>query len=151
MGGDSDAARACAEEMHAAWEHAHNFDLYEDALPVLDELRRAGLKLGLVSNTGRDLAAFVVHHGIDVDAVIGSRAHGVTKPDPTIFRVVLEALDVEPAEAVMVGDSPEDDVEGARALGMRAFLLDRDDRFPDADDRLPDLYALPAALGLPRP
>ena len=48
----------------------------------------------------------------------------------------------------MVGDSPEDDVEGARALGMRAFLIDRDDRFPEVADRLPHLRALPAALGL---
>jgi FMN phosphatase YigB (HAD superfamily) len=51
----------------------------------------------------------------------------------------------------MVGDSLEDDVEGARAVGIRAFLIDRDDRFPDVPDRLRDLYGLPAALGLPRP
>ena len=51
----------------------------------------------------------------------------------------------------MVGDSIEDDVEGALAIGMRAFLLDRDDRSPEFEPRLPDLYALPAALGLPRP
>ena len=48
----------------------------------------------------------------------------------------------------MVGDSYEDDIEGARALGMKAFLLDRDGRRPDEPDRLPDLFALPAALGL---
>ena len=48
----------------------------------------------------------------------------------------------------MVGDSPEDDVEGAQALGMRAFLVDREDRFPEFEGRLPDLLALPAALGL---
>jgi FMN phosphatase YigB (HAD superfamily) len=48
----------------------------------------------------------------------------------------------------MIGDSYEDDIEGARALGMQAFLLDRDGRRPDEPDRLPDLLALPAALGL---
>jgi FMN phosphatase YigB (HAD superfamily) len=48
----------------------------------------------------------------------------------------------------MVGDSPLDDVEGARALGLRAFLLDREGRFPGRPDVLPDLYALPEALGL---
>ena len=48
----------------------------------------------------------------------------------------------------MVGDSPEDDLEGARALGMRAFLVDRENVYPDAEDRLPDLFSLPAALGL---
>ena len=37
----------------------------------------------------------------------------------------------------MVGDSPEDDIEGARALGMRAFLVDRDDRFPEVDGPSP--------------
>jgi FMN phosphatase YigB (HAD superfamily) len=70
------------------------------------------------------------------------------KPSPSIFRAALEMLEVEPAEAAMVGDSPTDDVEGARALGMRAFLVDREGRFPDRDDALPSLLALPAALGL---
>jgi putative hydrolase of the HAD superfamily len=72
----------------------------------------------------------------------------MVKPSPSIFLAVLQALDVEPADAAMVGDSPLDDVEGARALGMSAFLLDREGRFPDRRDVLPDLYALPRALGL---
>jgi putative hydrolase of the HAD superfamily len=149
MGGDSDSAYECAVAMTRAWEHAEHFELYEDALPVLEELRGRGLKLGLVSNTGRDLDEFVAHHHLDVDAVLGSRAFGRTKPHPTIFQAVLERLQVRPAEAAMVGDSPEDDVEGARAAGIeRAFLLDRDGRYPEIADRLPDLYALPAALGL---
>jgi putative hydrolase of the HAD superfamily len=149
MGGDSDSAYECAVEMTQAWEHAEHFELYEDSLPVLAELRAQGLKLGLVSNTGRNLEDFVAHHGLDVDAALGSRAFGRTKPHPTIFRAVLERLDVPPAEAAMVGDSPEDDVEGARAAGMSAaFLLDRDDRYPEIPDRLPDLFALPAALGI---
>jgi putative hydrolase of the HAD superfamily len=150
MGGDAEGARACAEEMTAAWELHYNFELYEDALPVLEELRRYELKLGLVSNTGRDLEAFVLHHRIDVDVAIGSRAHGRTKPDPTIFRAALEQLGVEPGRATMVGDSVEDDVEGAAAIGMRAILLDRDGRYPEFAPRLDDLYGLPAALGLPR-
>jgi len=149
MGGEADSAYECAVAMTEAWEHAEHFELYEDALPVLEELRVQGLKLGLVSNTGRNLDEFVAHHRLDVDAAIGSGAFGRTKPHPTIFRAVLERLAVEPADAAMVGDSPEDDVEGAHAAGIEAaFLLDRDDRYPEIDDRLPDLYALPAALGL---
>jgi len=148
MGGDADRAYECAVEMTRAWEHAHNFELFEDTLPVLAELRAHGLKIGLVSNTGRDLAAFVAHHALDVDAAVGSASHGKTKPHPSIFESALEQLGVSAEEAAMVGDSPEDDVEGARALGMRAFLVDRDDRFPELDDRLPDLRALPEALGL---
>jgi putative hydrolase of the HAD superfamily len=149
MGGDTDSAYECAVEMTRAWEHAEHFELYEDALPVLEELRARDLKLGLVSNTGRDLDRFVAHHRLDVDAALGSGAFGRTKPHPTIFRAVLERLGVEPGDAVMVGDSPEDDVEGARASGIgRAFLLDREDRYPEVPDRLPDLFAVLAALGL---
>jgi HAD superfamily hydrolase (TIGR01549 family) len=149
MGGDADSAYACAVEMTRAWEHAEHFELFEDALPVLGELRAQGLKLGLVSNTGRNLDEFVAHHRLNVDAALGSGAFGRTKPHPTIFRAVLERLEVEPAAAAMVGDSPEDDIEGARAAGIRrAFLLDREARYPELDNRLPDLFALPAALGL---
>jgi putative hydrolase of the HAD superfamily len=148
MGGDADGIRACAEELVRVWEQHERFTLYEDALPVLAELRRHGIKIGFVSNGSRDLEEFVRHHGLDADCAIGSRAFGRTKPHPEIFRHALALLRVEPGEAAMVGDSYEDDIEGARALGMRAFLLDRDNRRPDEPDRLPDLFALPAALGL---
>ena len=149
MGGDSGSAYECAVEMTKAWEHAEHFELYEDALPVLEELRGHGLRLGLVSNTGRDLDEFVAHHRLDVDAVLGSRTFGRTKPHPAIFQEALKRLEVEPTEAAMIGDSPEDDVEGAHAAGIRkAFLLDRENRYPEIADRLPDLLALPAALGL---
>ena len=149
MGGDAEGAFECAVEMTRAWERHDNFELYEDTLPVLAELRRHGLKLGLVSNTGRDLSEFIAHHRLEVDVALGSRAHGWTKPHRTIFEAVLRELDVAPEEAAMVGDSPEDDIDGARALGMRAFLVDRENRHPEREDRLPTLYALPAALGLP--
>jgi HAD superfamily hydrolase (TIGR01549 family) len=148
MGGDSERAYEAAVEMTHAWENAANFELYEDSLPVLGLIREHGLKIGLVSNTGRDLEAFVSHHGLDVDAALGSGAYGKTKPHPAIFLAALDALDVGAEEAAMVGDSPEDDIAGAVALGMRAFLVDREDRFPEAVDRLPNLLALPAALGL---
>ncbi len=127
MGGDRDpGARACATDMVREWERHENFSLYEDALPVLDELRRHGLKIGLISNGQRDLEEFADHHALDVDAVVGSKAHGRVKPHASIFVAALQALDVAPDETAMVGDSYEDDIEGARALGIRAILLDRD-------------------------
>jgi HAD superfamily hydrolase (TIGR01549 family) len=148
MGGAGEAAAACAAEIVRAWELHDKFTLYEDALPVLDELRSHGLKIGLVSNGSRDLGEFVAHHGLVVDVAVGSRSFGRTKPHPSIFREALGALEVEPSDAAMVGDSYEDDIEGARALGIRAFLLDREERYPDEPDRLTTLLALPAALGL---
>ena len=148
MGGDGDGARLCAEELVLAWERHERFTLYEDALPALAALREHRIKIGLISNGSRDLGEFVAHHGLDADCAIGSRAFGRTKPHPEIFLHALALLEVRAEEAAMVGDSYEDDIEGARALGIRAFLLDRDGRRLDEADRLPDLFALPAALGL---
>ena len=148
MGGNSDRAYEAAVEMTKAWEHAHNFDLFDDVFPVLETLREHGLKLGLVSNTGRDVDEFLSHHRLTFDAALSSRVHGKVKPHPTIFRAVLERLGVRPEDAAMVGDSPEDDLQGAKALGMHAFLVDREGLYPEDEDRLPDLSALPAALGL---
>jgi putative hydrolase of the HAD superfamily len=148
MGGLPAGSRACATDMVREWERHENFSLYEDALPVLRELRRHDLRIGLVSNGQRDLEEFAAHHVLDVDAMVGSRSHGRTKPHPSIFVAALRSLGVEPAEVAMVGDSFEDDIEGARALGIRAILLDRDGRHRDAEDRIDTLLALPAALGL---
>ena len=148
MGGDGGDVRAVAKAITDGWLQSENFELYEDAIPTLELLRGRGLKVGLVSNTSRDLDAFIRHFRLEVDAWISSGSHGKVKPSPTIFRAALDLLEVEPEHAVMVGDSPDDDVAGAVALGMRAFLLDRERRFPDRDDALPDLASLPAALGL---
>jgi HAD superfamily hydrolase (TIGR01549 family) len=147
MGGEGANCRQVAEAITAGWLHSENFELYEDALPVLTRLRKHGLKIGLVSNTSRDLDAFVRHHALDVDAWISSGVHGKVKPSPTIFKAVLELLDVEASAAVMVGDSPDDDVAGAEAVGIRAFLIDREGKH-GRDDALPTLLALPAVIGL---
>ncbi len=151
MGGPAEIAAECATEIERGWEISENFELYEDALPALEEVRKAGLRIGLVSNGIRDLSEFVAHHRLDVDAIVDSRSHGWVKPHPTIFEAALELLRVRADEAVMVGDSLDEDIEGARALGMRAILIDREERHPDVEDRLSGLLALPAALGLARP
>ena len=140
MGGTGDTYAAAAE-MEGAWALAHHFELYEDVLPVLDAVRTRGLRVGLLSNSARDLGLFVAHHGLTVDAVLTSGVHGKTKPHETIFRRMLELLEVVAGDAVMVGDTVEDDVDGALAVGMRAVLVDREGRYPGRDS-IGDLRAL---------
>jgi HAD superfamily hydrolase (TIGR01549 family) len=148
MGGTKPAAYDCAVEITRAWERHDNFELYDDTVPVLTALRDAGLKIGLVSNSARDVHEFAVHHALDIDAGISSFHHGKAKPHASIFRAVLDLLDVVPAQAAMVGDTIADDIEGARAVGMQAILLDRDGRHPEFAPRIESLRELPYALGL---
>jgi putative hydrolase of the HAD superfamily len=148
MGGEGESVRALAEAIVLAWEEAEHFELYEDVLPALAELRRHGMRLGLISNTARDLPAFAAHHRLDVDVTISVREHGKAKPDPSIFAAALTALGVKPKAAAMVGDSPKDDVAGALALGMQAYLVDRGGLYPDYPARLNGLEELADALGL---
>lgn len=144
MGGVGDTY-ACAAEMESAWARAHHFELFDDALPTLAAVRERGLKVGLLSNSARDLGEFVSHHRLDVDAVLTSLTHGKTKPHETIFRRMLELLGVTPADAMMVGDTIEDDVDGALAVGMQAVLVDREGRYPERRS-LGDLRELLALL-----
>ncbi len=148
MGGTSPASYDCAVEITRGWERHENFELYDDVIPVLAELRAAGLKIGLVSNSARDVHAFAHHHGLEIDAGISSFHHGKTKPHASIFRAVLDLLEVGPEQAAMVGDTIEADIDGARAIGMRAVLVDRLDQHPDVADRITDLRALAGVLGV---
>ncbi len=98
-----------------------------DAARVVEELKRAGLAVAVVSNTedGRALdaleAAGLASH---FDLVIDSHLVGCRKPDPAIFRLALERLGVEARDAAFVGDSYEADAMAARRAGLRPVLLD---------------------------
>ncbi len=148
MGGDAPSAYDCAVEITRGWERHENFELYDDALPTLAAVRAAGLRIGLVSNSARDVREFARHHALDIDAGISSFHHGKSKPHASIFRAVLDLLEVEPADAAMVGDSIDDDIAGARALGMPAILVDREGAHPDVEPRIAGLAELRALLGL---
>jgi putative hydrolase of the HAD superfamily len=92
---------------------------------ALARLRRAGLRLGVVSNSDGRAEAALEAAGLreEFDVVVDSALAGVEKPDPAIFRVALDQLGVRAEETLYVGDLFEVDVVGARAAGMPAVLL----------------------------
>jgi putative hydrolase of the HAD superfamily len=96
------------------------FEAVPGALGTLASLRARGLELALVSNWDVGLAEHVERLGADglFSAVVTSAEAGAPKPDPTVFRVALERLGVEPRRALHVGDESEDE-QGASAAGMR--------------------------------
>ena len=127
MGGSGPALDACAREIYAEWAACHHFELYDDASTALRELAARGVRIGLISNSHRCLASFQEHFELNglIAATVSSSEHGFMKPHPSIFAAALQLVGVDAADAVMVGDSVRQDVDGALGAGMRAILLHR--------------------------
>jgi putative hydrolase of the HAD superfamily len=104
------------------------FAPYPDAVPALRELRSRGLRLICVSNWDCSLGAVLERCGLaeHLDGAVSSAEAGARKPDPVIFKPALELAGCAAEEALHVGDTVEEDVEAARAAGIRVLLLDRD-------------------------
>ena len=102
--------------------------LWEDSLPTLRELRARGLRTAIVSNCDHSTRPIVDELGLEreADAVVLSFEVGVAKPDPAIYQAALDALAARPEEAVFVDDQAAY-CEGAEAIGIRSFLILRDD------------------------
>jgi putative hydrolase of the HAD superfamily len=157
MGGRGPNLDACARESYAEWAACQHFELYEEVPDVLKQLSTAGLRIGLISNSHRCLASFQSHFELQglVTATVSSSEHGFMKPHPSIFSAALQLVNVQPADAVMVGDSLRHDVEGAMRAGMRGVLLHRGDSPTAAAEELGipvirSLRELPTLLALGR-
>jgi putative hydrolase of the HAD superfamily len=107
---------------------AVRFNAYPDAETALGRLRDRGLRLVVISNWDCSLSTVLELCGIAglIDGAVSSAEAGARKPDPAIFAAALELASCEASEALHVGDTPEEDLDGARAAGIRALLIDRD-------------------------
>ena len=97
------------------------------AVETLRELRRRGLRLGLITVCSDDVPELwprTAFHGL-FDAEVFSCSVGLRKPDPRIYLLACEQLGVEPENAMFVGDGANDELAGAERVGMTAVLLER--------------------------
>ena len=97
--------------------------LYPDTVPVLNDLRDRGIRTAVVSNIAWDIRTVLAPAGAHTDAVVLSFEAGVAKPDRQIFEIALDRLGVDAADAVMVGESDEND-GAAREVGCGFVLVD---------------------------
>jgi putative hydrolase of the HAD superfamily len=102
---------------------------------TLEWFKERRFKMGVISNASGQIKRLLEHTGIDhyFDVVLDSHEVGVEKPDERIFQKALEALGVEPHEAVHVGDLLESDMRGASKVGIVPILVDRENRYPEID------------------
>lgn len=131
-------------ERHRALQREGNtrdFTLREGVRQTLDALRERSIHLGIVSNIDEDQLGHLAGLG-DLedlfDAMLSSEAARSCKPHPAIFEQALHRAGCAPGEALFVGDTLRQDVEGANRVGLRSVLLwHRDDRGPPEDGPRP--------------
>jgi putative hydrolase of the HAD superfamily len=141
---DEDELTRFLEAEHAAWDPARQLAAHTPAL--LEALRERGLQLGLVSNAFDP--GWLLHRDLEqmglaarLDYAVFSSEVGKRKPHPAIFERALEALEVDAADAVFVGDRLYEDVRGAGEVGMTTVqaLWFRADEHPEGGE--PDFQA----------
>jgi HAD superfamily hydrolase (TIGR01509 family) len=132
----SDASDRALEELHA-YHAAHN--LWElvppDVAPALERLRALVPRLVVVSNANGKLRLMMERLELDrfFDVMLDSHEEGVEKPDPRLFQLALARSGGRAETTLHVGDLYHVDVQGARAAGLRAVLLDAAGLYPEAD------------------
>jgi putative hydrolase of the HAD superfamily len=94
---------------------------------TLRALRERGLRIGLITVCSEDIETLWPQSEFAglFDAEVFSSRIGLTKPDPRIYLACCEELGVEPQDAVFVGDGANDELAGARRVGMEAILIHR--------------------------
>ncbi len=132
------------EDVFAAFGGPAYWTLYPETPAVLRGLKEQGYELGIVSNF--DSRLFNVLRGLGLaelfDTVtISSLAHAA-KPAPKIFQLALDKHAMDAEDAVHVGDSRRDDVEGARRAGLQAVLIERESQLSSSASNIPTIQSL---------
>jgi putative hydrolase of the HAD superfamily len=107
------------------------------AVDTLRRLRENGIRTGLITVCSEDIETLWPESEFAglFDAEVFSSSFGASKPDPRIYLACCERLDVAPEDAVFVGDGANDELAGARRVGMEAILIHR----PGEDPLWPEL------------
>jgi HAD superfamily hydrolase (TIGR01509 family) len=129
------APASLATDLGAAFASAYDaFEVTPGIPSLVSTVTALGARQGVVSNWPASLERFLDHVGLvaHFEVVVSSGREGVLKPDPALLRWALERLGVGPAQAVVVGNDPVNDIAPARALGCEALLFDPSGHAPGA-------------------
>jgi putative hydrolase of the HAD superfamily len=136
------------EELYDRFAQAAAWRVFDDVRPTLTALAARGIRLAVVSNWDERLRPLL--HVLDLanhfEVIVVSCEVGCAKPAPGIFAAAATRLGLPAGSILHVGDSLELDVEGARAAGMSAVQVLRDNAQPPAAGRIASLNAIPALL-----
>jgi putative hydrolase of the HAD superfamily len=142
---DSETAGARLNRGYGLWTFA-----IAGALEAVARLQKRGIRLGVVSNSDGSVGKSLIEAGFGglFEVVIDSTEVGVGKPDPAIFQLALDRIEVRAEATWYVGDSLYHDVQGAERAGLgRAILVDPY-RLSVYPDRIASTADLPDLIGL---
>jgi HAD superfamily hydrolase (TIGR01509 family) len=115
-------------------EYEQHWHLFPESKTVLDTLRERNIRLGMLTNAGdaENIRSLMFRHALIeyFDPVVISSLEGRRKPDVSLFRNILDAWQMDPASAVMIGDQLGMDILGARRAGMRSIWLRTETEMP---------------------
>jgi putative hydrolase of the HAD superfamily len=120
----------------------------EDVVPTIRELKKAGVKVGLLTNRSDPPTDYLQETGLvhEMEFSVAAGQIGSWKPDPEAFFYSMGMARSTPAETVYIGDNYYADILGARRAGMHAVLIDRGRIFPEPD--CPAIYEIAEMLPL---
>ncbi len=120
-------SQALFDELYRRFESPAAWRVFADARPALEQLRRRGLKLGVVSNWDERLRPLLEQLDLSrfFDVIVISVEAGLAKPAAGIFLEAAAGLKLPPPAVLHIGDSVTEDLDGAQAAGLKAVLLDR--------------------------
>jgi len=122
--------------LNKMWQYDMKLVLFDDVMLALNDIRKQGVTLGLISNIDRDINPLLDELGLSLllQVIVTSQDVGFNKPHPQIFQAALRRAGVKASEAIYVGDQYQIDVLGANKAGMKGVLLDRGDYFEETTD-----------------
>lgn len=121
--------------LYAHFATANPWFLYDDVFPVLNDWQKKGIELGIISNFDSRIYEVLDLLGLSdfFSSITISSMTGAAKPNSKIFTTALEIYDCEPTQAWHIGDSFKEDYEGAKSVGIKAFLVNRNTSKKDSD------------------
>jgi 2-haloalkanoic acid dehalogenase type II len=139
-----------ARTISGQWWDYSDVALYSDAVETLDELKQRGIKMGVITNALQtDLTKIISKTKLDpdyFDVIVTVSTICRMKPEKEVFDHALNVLNVAPNETLFVGDTVEYDYEGARKAGLRAVLIDRENKVGGNIEKIHDLREILALI-----
>ncbi|KAM8934353.1 haloacid dehalogenase-like hydrolase domain-containing protein 3 [Pelodytes ibericus] len=133
-----------AEKLYQDFSTCSNWEVLPGARETLINCRNLGLRMAVISNFDRRLEKILVQCGLDAhfEFVLTAESAGVAKPDSRIFQKALQLAQVEPYEAVHIGDDYMNDYQAARGVGMHSFLIREKKNYGAEEEKIPDGHVI---------